>query len=91
MLCSNSKGQSAAYLPDVLHVGLPETSYKGSALFTCLLAVNRAGVRDLNAANIVFVYQEGEALNTKHSELPHEQQLPGIKQPGQGDRIGIRL
>jgi hypothetical protein len=30
---------------------MPETSYEGSPLFTCLLAFNRAGVRDLNAAN----------------------------------------
>ncbi len=79
-MCFAVERQCPAYLPDVLHVGMPETSYEDSALFTCLLAANRAGVRDLNAMKRVFMYQKEKALI---SELPHEQQQPGSKQSGQ--------
>lgn len=87
-----TKGQCPAYLPDVLHVGMPETSYEGSALLTCLWAANRAGVRDLNAANKLIVYQEETALNTKHlPELAHKWQLPGSNQTGQAGSDGYQM
>jgi hypothetical protein len=71
---------------------MPETSYEGSALFTCLLAASRAGVRDLNAANRVFMYQEEKALNRKQSQNCHmNSSCQAANKLVRRDQIGIRL
>ena len=64
-------------------MGMPETSYEGSALFTCLLAANRAGVRNLHAAIEGLCTRRKSFEQGANSKLPHQQQLPRSKQTSQ--------
>lgn len=63
-------------LPEVLHVGTPETSYKDSPLPTCRLADTRAGVRDLEEE--VDRCKEDRRDDSVPLKLPNELRSPGM-------------